>query len=54
MFQELKSSEEKIVSELLSVQGKPADIGGYYLPDEKKVNEVMRPSVTFNKIIDEM
>ena len=54
MFQELKSSEEKIVSELLSVQGKPADVGGYYLPDEKKVNEVMRPSVTFNKIIDEM
>jgi isocitrate dehydrogenase len=54
MFQELKSNEEKIVSELLSVQGKPADVGGYYLPDEKKANEVMRPSTTLNKIIDEM
>jgi isocitrate dehydrogenase len=54
MFQELKSNEEKIVSELLSVQGKPADVGGYYLPDETKVNTVMRPSKTFNKIIDEM
>ena len=54
MFQELKSNEEKIVSELLSVQGKPADVGGYYLPDETKVNAVMRPSKTLNKIIDEM
>ncbi len=54
MFQELKSNEEKIVSELLSVQGKPVDVGGYYLPDDKKANEVMRPSLTLNKIIDEM
>ncbi len=54
MFQDLKSNEEKIVSELLSVQGKPADVGGYYLPDEKKANAVMRPSATLNKIIDEM
>jgi isocitrate dehydrogenase len=54
MFQELKSNEERIVNELISVQGKPADVGGYYLPDEKKANEVMRPSATLNKIIDEM
>jgi len=54
MFQELKSNEEKIVNELISVQGKPADVGGYYLPDDKKANEVMRPSLTLNKIIDEM
>ena len=54
MFQELKSNEEKIVSELISVQGKPVDVGGYYLPDDKKANEVMRPSLTLNKIIDEM
>jgi isocitrate dehydrogenase len=39
---------------LISVQGKPADVGGYYLPDDKKANEVMRPSLTLNKIIDEM
>jgi isocitrate dehydrogenase len=54
MFQELKSNEEKIVSELLSVQGKPSDVGGYYLPDDKKANEALRPSLTFNKIVDEM
>ena len=54
MFQELKSNEEKIVNELISVQGKPADVGGYYLPDENKANDVMRPSSTFNKIVDEM
>ncbi len=54
MFQELKSNEEKIVNELISVQGKPVDVGGYYLPDDKKANEVMRPSLTLNKIIDEI
>ena len=54
IYNEIKSNEEKIVSELISAQGKQADVGGYYLPDDKKVNEVMRPSVTFNKIIDEM
>jgi len=30
------------------VQGKPADIGGYYLPDMAKLDAVMRPSATFN------
>lgn len=54
IYNEIKSNEEKIVSELISAQGKQADVGGYYLPDDKKVNEVMRPSVTFNKIVDEM
>jgi isocitrate dehydrogenase len=54
MFDKLKENEEKILSELISIQGKPADIGGYYLPDEKKANQVMRPSVTFNKIIDQI
>ncbi len=54
MFAQLIANEEKIVGDLISVQGKPADIGGYYMPDEKKVNAVMRPSETLNKIIDEM
>lgn len=54
MYEQLKLNEEKIVKDLISVQGKPADIGGYYLPDDKKANEVMRPSSIFNKIIDEM
>ena len=54
MLEELKTNEEKIVNELISVQGNPVDIGGYYLPDEKKASAVMRPSETLNKIIDEM
>ena len=38
----------KILDELKAVQGKPADIGGYYLADSEKVKAVMRPSATFN------
>jgi isocitrate dehydrogenase len=44
----LASNEAKIVAELNAVQGKPADIGGYYLPDAAKVDAIMRPSTTFN------
>jgi isocitrate dehydrogenase len=44
----LTDNEKKIVDELNSVQGKPVDIGGYYLPDAKKLEAVMRPSATFN------
>ncbi|NNG27820.1 MAG: NADP-dependent isocitrate dehydrogenase, partial [Ignavibacteriaceae bacterium] len=54
MYIELKANEEKITNDLISVQGKPIDVGGYYLVEEKKATEVMRPSKTFNKIIDEM
>jgi len=48
----LNENEEKIVSELLSIEGKPQDIGGYFHPDDKKAEAAMRPSETFNKIID--
>ncbi len=44
----LAEHESAIVDELLAVQGKPADIGGYYLPDPEKTTAVMRPSKTFN------
>ncbi|MFD2365087.1 NADP-dependent isocitrate dehydrogenase [Pseudoduganella sp. GCM10020061] len=44
----LADNEQKIVAELLEVQGKPVDIGGYYKLDEAKVSAVMRPSATFN------
>jgi len=54
MFEQLKANEEQIVKDLISVQGKAVDIGGYYLPDDKKAFEIMRPSSTFNKIIDVM
>ena len=47
-------AEEKIAEELLAVQGSPADIGGYYRPDPEKAAHVMRPSATFNAILDEI
>lgn len=49
---ELEANEEKITSELLAAQGKPVDIGGYYMPNDYKANKEMRPSKTFNEIID--
>jgi len=49
---ELKEFESKINSELLEAQGKPQDIGGYFNPDPKKTERAMRPSATFNRIID--
>lgn len=49
---ELAANEQTIVDELLAVQGRPADIGGYYAPDADKATAVMRPSPTFNAIID--
>jgi isocitrate dehydrogenase len=44
----LTDNEQKIVDELAAVQGQAADIGGYYLVDNKKCEAVMRPSATFN------
>jgi isocitrate dehydrogenase len=44
----LTDNEAQIVAEFKAVQGKPADIGGYYLADAAKVKAVMRPSATFN------
>ncbi|MCX5329783.1 MULTISPECIES: NADP-dependent isocitrate dehydrogenase [unclassified Streptomyces] len=44
----LASNEQKIVDELNAVQGKPADIGGYYQPDPAKAAKIMRPSTTWN------
>ena len=48
----LSSREADIVAELNAVQGSPAEIGGYYRPDSELVAAVMRPSATFNEIID--
>jgi isocitrate dehydrogenase len=47
----LADNEEKIVAELNAVQGKPADIGGYYYPNAERTSKVMRPSATFNAAI---
>lgn len=48
----LEANEEKISQELLNVQGHEVDLGGYYWPDDEKTFAVMRPSATFNEIID--
>jgi isocitrate dehydrogenase len=50
----LADNEQKIVAELLAVQGKPVDIGGYYKADDAKVKAVMRPSATFNAALESM
>ena len=52
--QALSENEAKIVAELNSVQGKPADMGGYYRPDKAKTAQLMRPSASLNAIIDGM
>jgi isocitrate dehydrogenase len=52
MAKKLADNEEKIISELNASQGKPVDIGGYFKPDMKKLEAVMRPSATLNAIIN--
>ncbi len=47
----LRENENVIVEELLAVQGKPADIGGYFRPDAELAAAVMRPSTTFNEAL---
>ncbi|MGW8762567.1 NADP-dependent isocitrate dehydrogenase [Streptomyces sp. NPDC055815] len=47
----LTANEQKIVDELIAVQGSPAEIGGYYQPDPAKAAAVMRPSATFNEAV---
>jgi isocitrate dehydrogenase len=49
--EQLATNESQIVEELLAVQGKPVDIGGYYLPDDAKANAALRPSETLNAIL---
>ncbi len=49
---QLSENEKTILAELNAVQGKPVDIGGYYQPDFSKLEQIMRPSKTFNATID--
>ena len=51
LAEKLAADEQKIVDELLAVQGKPVDIGGYYFPDAEKTSAVMRPSATLNEAL---
>ena len=49
---ELKEKEATIIAELLAVEGKPQDIGGYFHPNDELASKAMRPSATLNAIID--
>jgi isocitrate dehydrogenase len=51
---QLTDNEATIVAELNAVQGRPADLGGYYRPDRSLVSQVMRPSATLNAVIDSL
>jgi isocitrate dehydrogenase len=48
----LKQKESQIIKELIDAQDKSVDIGGYYLPNQEKVVKAMRPSSSFNEILD--
>jgi isocitrate dehydrogenase len=48
----LVANEEKIMSELMAVEGKPQNIGGYFHPNDELAEKAMRPSKTLNAIID--
>jgi len=49
---ELVDNEAKIIAELNAAQGKPVDIGGYFRPNPELASKAMRPSPTFNAIVD--
>ena len=49
--EKLTAAEKQIVAEMIAVQGKPADIGGYYQPDHTKASAALRPSQTLNGIL---
>jgi isocitrate dehydrogenase len=50
----LGGASDRIAAELIDAQGKPQDIGGYYLPDPEKRDTAMRPSPTLNQIIEQL
>jgi isocitrate dehydrogenase len=52
LARELGDKEAAIIGELNGAQGKPVDIGGYFRPERQKVSRAMRPSATFNAIVD--
>lgn len=52
--QAMKEQQNKIVEDLAEVQGNGVDMGGYYLPDDAMMMRIMRPSETFNAILDQL
>jgi isocitrate dehydrogenase len=54
VFSEIQGKEEQILDELIKAQGSAQDIGGYYKPNAELAGKAMRPSVTFNSILDKI
>ncbi|NVK10736.1 MAG: NADP-dependent isocitrate dehydrogenase, partial [Gammaproteobacteria bacterium] len=52
--EEMEANEAKIIDELNSAQGVAMDIGGYFRPDPKLASAAMRPSMTFNAILEKL
>ncbi len=48
----LEENEAKIMEELMAVEGKPQNIGGYFHPNDELAEKAMRPSATLNNIIN--
>jgi isocitrate dehydrogenase len=51
LAEKLRAAEAAVVRELIAVQGKSIDVGGYYQPDDARATAAMRPSKTFNDIL---
>ena len=51
LAEKLTANEAKINAELIGAQGKPVDMGGYYVPNDAKVSAAMRPSATLNSAL---
>ena len=51
LAEKLTANEAKINAELIGAQGKPVDMGGYYVPNDAKVSSAMRPSATLNSAL---
>jgi isocitrate dehydrogenase len=54
LAERLASDEQQIARELLEVQGKPVELGGYYRPDPQLAQAAMRPSRLFNEALEEL
>lgn len=54
LARKLAENENAIVKELMAAQGSPQELGGYYLPDDAMAGKAMRPSPTFNAIVDSL
>ncbi len=52
LAKEFEDNEVKIIDELNAAQGAPQELGGYYNPDPEKVAKAMRPSTTFNAVLE--